>query len=247
MKLKQVALVAADLTPVRSALFELLGLEDDFADAGVGEFGLTNSVMAIGETFLEVVSPKQEGTTAGRLLQRRGGDGGYMVIAQVEDIEPVSTRIDQLGIRKVWEINREDVSAFHLHPKDIGAAIVSFDEMRPASEWWWAGPDWRTRKARHVGAIVGVTIQSDDPERVANSWSAAFARQIRLDGEALVMALDEGHVRFVEAVDGRGDGVSAVAFQMTDEEAVRTAADRLALPWIDNQVEVCGTGLQFVK
>ncbi|MBT7369710.1 MAG: hypothetical protein HN816_03625, partial [Gammaproteobacteria bacterium] len=140
MQLRQVALVARQLAPVRHDIFQLLGVTSDFADEGVGAFGLENSVIAIGNTFLEIVAPVEENTTAGRLLDRRRGDGGYMVIAQVDDIGPVSERISGLGLRKVWETDREEVSAFHVHPKDVGAAIVSFDQMRPPEEWLWAGP-----------------------------------------------------------------------------------------------------------
>ena len=73
MRLRQVAFVAENLMQVREELFQLLGLSEDYADPGVGEFGLENSVMTIGDTFLEVVSPTQTGTTAGRLLERRQG------------------------------------------------------------------------------------------------------------------------------------------------------------------------------
>ena len=38
-------------------------------------FGLQSVVMALGDTFLEVVSSVEEGTTAGRLLGSRSGDG----------------------------------------------------------------------------------------------------------------------------------------------------------------------------
>ena len=86
MRIRQIALVTTELAPVRDALFELLGLDDAFIDDEVSQFGLENAVMTIGTTFLELVSPVQTGTTAGRLLERRGGDGGYMVIVQVDDL-----------------------------------------------------------------------------------------------------------------------------------------------------------------
>ena len=97
VRLRQVAMVAGELAPVRQQIFALLGIERDYADPGVGEFGLHNSVMSMGDTFLEVVAPTREGTTAGRLLSRRGGDGGYMVLAQVDKISPTSARIGELG------------------------------------------------------------------------------------------------------------------------------------------------------
>jgi hypothetical protein len=245
MKLKQVALVAGELAPVREQIFDILGLIADYDDPGVGAFGLCNSVMAIGESFLEVVCPKEEGTAASRLLGRRGGDGGYMVMALVDSINGVSRRIESLQMRKVWEVDREEVSAFHVHPKDIGAAIVSFDEMRPSNEWVWAGSGWRDRKSSNVGGITAVDVQADDPEAIATKWAAAFGANFDLKDDVLLMPLDEGHIRFVEASDGRGDGVAAVEFSVTDRLAIITAAEKHKLSWSGNEIMVCGTRFRF--
>ena len=247
MKLRQVALVAENLAHARKLFFQLLGVDNDFADEGLGFFGLKNSVMTIGETFLEIVSPKQENTTAGRFLRQRKGDGGYMVLAQVTDIESVRDRIERLAIRKVWEANREDVVAFHVHPKDIGAAIVSFDEMRPADDWVWAGPNWRERSAAHVSAILGTTIQAADPEAIALRWSDAFGKPIELLGDRFQLLLDEGLIEFIEATDGRGDGITAVQFETQDLHTVRETAINMELDWQSNEVELCGTRLQFLE
>src|SRR5678815_2752977 len=86
MRLRQIALVGRDLDAAEADIRAVLGLDYAYDDPGVAKFGLKNAVFPVGETFLEVVSPKEPGTTAGRLLEKRGGDGGYMVILQVEDI-----------------------------------------------------------------------------------------------------------------------------------------------------------------
>ena len=245
MKLKQVALVAGELAPVREQIFDILGLVADYDDPGVGAFGLCNSVMAIGETFLEVVCPKEEGTTAARLLERRGGDGGYMVISLVDSINGVSKRVENLQMRKVWEVDSEEVSAFHVHPKDIGAAIVAFDEMRPSNEWLWAGPGWRDRKSSNVGGIASVDVQADDPEAIATKWAAAFGKSFHLEGDVLLMPLDDGQIRFVKAADGRGDGVAAGEFSVMDRAAIIAAAEKHKLSWSGNEIMVCGTRFRF--
>ena len=84
MRLRQIALVAHDLDSTLASLCEELGADVCFQDPGVGAFGLHNGLLALGDTFLEVVSPTQDGTTAGRYLDRRGGDGGYMVLLQLD-------------------------------------------------------------------------------------------------------------------------------------------------------------------
>ena len=57
VRLRQVVLVARDLEAVAGALRQPLGLGAPFHDEGVGHFGLRNAVMALGDTFVEVVSP----------------------------------------------------------------------------------------------------------------------------------------------------------------------------------------------
>ena len=71
MYLRQIALVASNLDTTVFDLQKTLGLGEPFADKDVATFGLKNAVFPIGETYLEVVSPKQDNTTAGRLLERR--------------------------------------------------------------------------------------------------------------------------------------------------------------------------------
>ena len=85
--IRQIAFVARDLEPVEAHLTAVLGVDVCFRDPGVGEFGLHNALWPIGHRFLEVVSPTQAGTSAGRFLDRRGGDGGYMVITQADSYE----------------------------------------------------------------------------------------------------------------------------------------------------------------
>ncbi|MEX0941986.1 MAG: VOC family protein [Pseudomonadales bacterium] len=245
MILRQVALVANELAPIRARLFALLGLKADHVDPGVGEFGLHNSVMAIGDTFLEIVAPTQEGTSAGRLLERRGGDGGYMVLVQVDDIERYRQLTESLSIRKVWSIDRDDVRAFHVHPRDMGAAIVSFDQMIPEESWVWAGADWQDRRARHVSSISAVDIQGKDPESLARRWSKALDREVITRAGEPVIQLDRGRINFREAMDGRGDGVSGLEFEVADRAAVESAASALGLVWEENCVTVCGTRFRF--
>ncbi|HEX7609616.1 MAG TPA: hypothetical protein VF380_02985, partial [Solirubrobacteraceae bacterium] len=77
VRLRQAVIVARELEPVAAALRGALGLSEPFRDPGVGEFGLENVVFALGDCFLEVISPLRDGTAAGRYLERHGGDGGY--------------------------------------------------------------------------------------------------------------------------------------------------------------------------
>jgi hypothetical protein len=169
-RLRQAVLAARELEPVAQRLAGELGLGEPFADPGVGRFGLRNAVFALGDTFLEVVSPVEPGTAAGRLLERRGGDCGYMLMFQVDGLAGARARVAEHGVREVFEVSLPDMAEVHLHPADMRGAIVSLSEPRPPESWRWGGPDWHERTAplQLAGAVVGVR----DPAAVAERWRA---------------------------------------------------------------------------
>jgi hypothetical protein len=245
MRLRQIALVARDLEPVVRDLTSVLGLGEAFADPGVGEFGLHNAVFPIGDTFLEVVSPTKEETTAGRLLERRGGDGGYMVIFQTDDLERARKHVDQLGIRVVWEVSLPDAATLHLHPRDVGAAIVSLDAMDPAPSWRWAGPGWEERSRTDVvKRITGVELQSENPAALAERWSELLEQPAEWEGNTsytITLPEDGAQIRFRPASDGRGEGVAAVMLEAADAAAAEKAAEERGLPVDAREITLCGT------
>jgi hypothetical protein len=233
MRLRQVALVARDLEPVVAELCAVLGAEVCFRDPGVASFGLRNAVMPLGDSFLEVVSPAQAGTSAGRFLERRGGDGGYMVIVQTPDLDADRKRLSELGVRVVWEIRLEDIATLHLHPRDVGGAILSLDQAQPPESWRWAGPDWPARRGTGVSrAIAAVELASAAPEALARRWSQILALPARAMGELWSIDLDEGALRFAPTRDGdaRGAGVAGIDVAAADPTALLAAARRRGLP-----------------
>lgn len=174
-RLRQVVVAAADLAATVSSLQSAFGLGDAFADVGVAEFGLANGVLPVGDQFVEVVSPMREHTAAGRWMQRAGGDAGYMVIVQVESISDARNHLAEASLRTVWSGDLAQISGTHVHPADIGGAIVSFDEAHPPQSWHWAGPSWRDNVRRDtVSGIAGITMAALDPAAMAASWARAM-------------------------------------------------------------------------
>jgi hypothetical protein len=68
IRLRQIALVAAELEPVVTDLERAFDLEVCFRDPGVATFGLVNALLPIGTDFLEVVSPDRPGTATIRFV-----------------------------------------------------------------------------------------------------------------------------------------------------------------------------------
>jgi hypothetical protein len=207
-------LVAAELEPVASELRSELGLEEPFRDPGVGEFGLENTVFAVGDCFLEVIAPKQPGTAAGRYLERHGGDGGYMVIFDLEDLAGARERAERLGVRVVWRIDLPDISGTHLHPADMRGAIVSLDRSEPYGSWRWGGPQWTGQLGTGApGQLAGVTIAVADPAAVAQRWGAVLGVPVS-GAERPLLELDGAVVSFARAEDERGEGLIEIAIEL---------------------------------
>jgi hypothetical protein len=217
VRLRQAVLAAAELEPVASALRSGLGLQEPYRDPGVAAFGLTNVVFAIGDCFLEVVSPAQPGTAAGRYLARRGGDGGYMVLFDLEDLEGARARAEQSGVRVVWQIDLPDISGTHLHPADMRGAIVSIDRSRPYGTWRWGGPDWTARTGAGArGSLAGITLAVGDPAAVAAGWAHILGVPVR-DGQPPALMLGDSEVRFEASEDERAEGLNEIALALPEE------------------------------
>jgi Glyoxalase-like domain len=211
VRLRQAVLVASELEPVTALLTASLGLGEPFRDPGVAEFGLANVVFAIGDCFLEVVSPTRPGTAAGRQLQRAGGDGGYMVLFDLEDLDGARARAELLGVRTVWQIDLPDISGTHLHPSDVPGAIVSLDRSRPYGTWRWGGPAWTGRRgAGAPGRLTGITVAVADPPAAAARWAQVLG-VAPVAGDPSALACGEAEVRFAPAAAGAAEGIVEIA------------------------------------
>jgi hypothetical protein len=218
-RLRQLVVVASDRDAVLNMWQQEFGLGDAFADPGVGEFGLHNWVVPAGDCFLEVVAPTLENTTAGRHMTRHGGDCGYMVIFQVDDIETARNHLRAENCRTVWDGDYPTISGTHLHPADVGGAIVSVDEPRPSASWLWAGPEWEANvRADVVSGFGGVVVADPDVAALSERWARLLGLTV-IDGVATLA--DGCTVKFVDsaAIGGRS-GVVGIGLRATNRHDV---------------------------
>jgi hypothetical protein len=248
MRLRQIALVAKDLAAVRADISAVLGIDYAFDDPGVGKYGLRNAVFPIGDTFLEVVSPKEPGTTAGRLLQKRGGDGGYMVILQVDDLQRARARVRDASARIADEMDKDGAAFTHIHPKDIGGAILSLDRMIPKERWEWAGPVWQSHVCTDTSLkVAGAELQAKDPAQMAARWAQILGRTAMADQGFWRIRLDDGEIRFTAEVDGRGEGLGAFDIAVRDSGSVHAKAAARGLLDSDGTVILAGTRVRLIE
>lgn len=254
MRLRQIAVVAADLEAVLEQLCTVFGVELCHRDPKIAQFGLHNALVPIGNQFLEVVSPLagSTGTAGERFLQRRG-DGGYMVICQTDDFDTMRRRVDALGVRLVHAFEVPgDIIDMQLHPKDTGGTLFEVDQiLAPGGDaldgpWRYAGPDWqRARRTDRVGAIRAAQLDCQDPMAVAQRWGQLLGSAPQAFGTGASLALDNAVLRFV-AHEGRPEGLGAIDVSCADVAAVLAAATRAGLEHTDGSVTVAGLRCNLV-
>jgi len=250
LRLRQIALVAERLAPVEEAICDVLGVAVCYRDPGVAHFGLENALFPIGNQLLEVVAPVRENTAGGRYLQRRGGDGGYMVITQCDDHAPRRARVNALGVRIAHQFETADFRNMQLHPKDTGGTFFEIDEQLGAhahdadGPWEPAGPNWRAaRQTQRVSAIAAAELQCDDPRAVASRWAEIAELPVNPD---LSITLENATLRFVPCSDGRPEGLGGIDVACADSAAVLAAAERVDARSGDHQVHLCGMRVNLV-
>jgi Glyoxalase-like domain len=230
LRLRQICLVAPHLEPSVSTICTVLGTMVSYVDPNVETYGLVNALMPLGNSFLEVVAPTREGTAAGRYLDRRGGEGGYMVILECDAIEPWLAHLPAFGVRIANDLDYSgEYRGLQLHPRDTGGALLEINHSHHGAwdgPYHPAGPDWHGVPNKGASRIVAAELQSPDPERLAARWSQVLGRQVEEIAGVPTMDLDLGRLHFVLATDGRGEGLGGIDVAMpAADRALQAALD----------------------
>ncbi|XOV85461.1 MAG: VOC family protein [bacterium] len=253
IQLRQICLVAEHLEPVLEDLTDILGIKRCYVDSGVAKFGLENTLLPIGRNFLEVVAPVEENTAAGRYLQRRQGDGGYMVITQV-DSKATQQQVRQNAldnnVRVAFESERGDWNLCQLHPRDMVAAFfeVETDAHNDFEGHWHpvGGTGWEDKVKQDVVVdLTGVELQSDDPHKLAELWGRVTGLPVERDAHAPHIKLNNATLRFVEEADGRGPGLSGLDIAVANRQHILERAEARGKRVRDQEIEICGVRWYF--
>ena len=245
LRLRQIALAVTDLEVATLQASQILGLGSAYQDPAIARYGLRNAVYAIGNTFLEFVSPITENTTVGRLLAKQGGDCGYMVILQTDAADEARARIDAAGVRVADQLDRGGAGFMHLHPKDVGGTLLSVDYMPRWSDWEWGGPDWK-RSATHGEAITGVGINALDPQAMGGRWGEILGRQMEPIDQVTRIHLDEGELRFAPLAGSGREGFNTFDLHSARAAQLRENAVRHGCLTSEGNIALFGVTIRLV-
>lgn len=271
LRLRQICLVARDKSKIVEEFADVLDVRPVHGSGDLVAYGLPargpmfegghkmletlgveNLIFGAGADFIEVLFPTRSDGSTVRLMERRGGDTGYMLILQDDDIEPFVRRGEQAGIRIIHQADFPQYRDVHFHPKDTGGALLSVARHMPDNivdgPWYPAGTAWETLpRSRIVTGIAAVELQSPDPQVLAERWGRILGRPIERDGENWLIALDDGVLRFVPAADGRGEGFSGFDLRVRDRRSVTSTAARHGLHHDESRVTMCGMRIGLVE
>lgn len=256
IRLRQIAVTTADLAKTAADIQAVLGVEPCHTDPGVGIFGLKNVLWPVGTQFIECVTPTGPDTAAGRYQARRGGDTGYMVITQVDDVDARRAHVDSLGVRLAHELDHaeEGFRGMQLHPADTGGSFFEMDQMiepgadRVGGPWWPAGNYWEPYvNTDTVSAITAAELQSPEPQRLAERWAQIAQIDLTADAQGNpTVELDNATLRFVEETDGRGEGLGGIDVRAARRDAVLAAAKQRGCDAGESQVSLGGLRVNLV-
>ena len=238
LRLRQICLVAWNLQPVVDDLCHVFGLQVCYRDPGVAKYGLENALMRVGNQFIEVVAPlpgSMEGTAATRHLQRRGGDCGYMVILDCDNIAPWRAHMQAVGVREASYHEAPGYQGLQLHPADTGGALLEINHS-PGGEnlqgaYWPAGPNWQASPDSFlVTGFAAVGLASLEPEKLAHKWEQILQRAAASQAENFGIRVDPVcRLQFTLAAAGMQQGLVRVDLTVKSASQVIARAHQRTL------------------
>ncbi|KAH6629202.1 hypothetical protein C7974DRAFT_311428 [Boeremia exigua] len=263
-RLRQIALVARDIDRARQLLTHVIGTDVIYEDPAVSQWGLKNFLIPLGGDIIEVVSPFKDGTTAGRLLDKRG-DGGYMIIMQTEDAKTRRQYIESQGLTKVIANHEHGDTVFvQYHPKGIkGGMMPELDSHTPSpnnptplksrfSPWHACGTDHKTyypgmRRSAHLsleGCILRLQPGDYGHEAAARQWEEIFGVTRSRD----LLAFTNARMGFIPGREGYTEGLASITVGVRGQDQLDAILKRAKGADVckDGRVQMCGLQWLFV-
>ena len=218
IRIRQIAICCPDIWPVETEISQTLQVTPVRRDKPGPPIWMFNSVIAVGNTFLEILQPEREEAPTTKFLQKQDGAGGYMLLLQVDDHEAARARAEAAGVRIVMNMPKRDYhgttgASLHLHPSDTGGVLTSLDWMQDWDSWAWGGTAWPWHQRTDVvSAIIGAEITCADPDAVAQRFADFIGRPVT----DRTMALEDSEIRFVPSQTGQRDRLTGIDMSASD-------------------------------
>ena len=239
-RLRQIAFLVPDLEAARGLYRRYLNMEPCFSE-DLSYYGVRNAVMPAGKgTFVELLQPIRDDSSAARYLARRG-PAPYLIIFETKDYTTLVPHLQSMGLRITEEPPRLQGKSAFVHPSSANGAFLQIVEVAAGADPWpSAGPIWPavedralTRQLRQVAVIVR------DLDKAIEHWGRMFGLQATKRFEVSFTGLEiavlplNGKDTFIELaqptgpdspsqrfLDRYGEGVYLTIFEIDDSLAI---------------------------
>ena len=97
-----------------------------------------------------------------------------------------------------------------------------------------------------TGTIVIIDVVSENPAQMAARWSQVLGRPAAAEAALWRIRLDQGEIRFVKALDGRGEGLGSFDVVVRDLDTVRRRAAARGLLADGGNIILAGTRVRLI-
>lgn len=242
--------VTRDPNPIEEILTEVFGLEVAERFSGVDQYGLGTSFYPIGNQFFEVVHSVVSGTVADRLIEKRGGDTGFIVMLETLDLDAVEATATSLGVRVVDALENSKGRYLQFHPNDVGGTLLAVYEMADADAgavdgvWMYGGDQWKSaRRTDVISGIAEVVIECTTPQRVAGIWSQLTNGKLTQVPMGQRLQLTGSTIQFVAGREDRG--IAKLVLSTSDVAQIQERAKRSSSEWVAGHYRIGGLDVDF--
>ena len=270
LRLRQVVLVARSKADTVAVLDRVLNLtpahgSGDLSPYGLpadgpmsergrkvlSDLGVENLIFPVGADFIEVMFPTRADSATASFMDRRGGDTGYMLVLQTDDVELYETLAAKEGVRISHKAQFPKYLDIHLHPRDCGGALLSMARELPENvadgAWYPAGTAWQERPGSlAVSAIVGAELRSPDAEALAGRWGRLLDLPVERADKNWVITLDDGILRFGAVENFQKEGFYGIDLKVRNRDLIVADARAAGIPIVGDQFNLCGMSVRLV-
>lgn len=217
----------------------------------LAQLGVENLIFAVGSDFIEVMFPTRDDGTTVAFMDRRGGDTGYMIVLQTDDVGHYEARARDEGVRishKAAFVHYEDI---HLHPRDCGGALLSMAKHLPynvaGGAWYPAGMAWQGMpQSAAVSAVVGVELLSPDAQALAARWGRLLGKSVERNGDQWIIRIDDAVLRFGPTSSDQKEGFYGLDLKVADRARIEQGVREAGLAIKGDKLTVCGMTVRLV-
>jgi hypothetical protein len=251
-RLRQICLVAPDLNRAIADTEAIFGVKLAYQDPHVRKYGLENALFPFGLAFVEIVSPREPDTAAGRFLEGMSDCGGaYMAIFNCNDPERRGHHAEAMGIRIAHAIDYEGFHAVQMHPRDCRAAMIEFDRTDGEKDLQGpylpaGGTKWKEAiKTDITKSLVEIIVESPDPRGIGTHWSRILEKPCILSDESCRIDTDMIAIRFVRG-QGERETLRRLVVEVTQKDGIEKRALQRGYRVTDAGIEYYGVTFQLI-